>query len=116
MSAYLGRRLFVVGSAAFLTQLALFRRATGQPLAVARVPTVDSLTITVLMDSSHDIFLKPAAPKWVRVRRTPSVDDWRRTLHNQWGLSLGLRSEEHTSELQSHHDLVCRLLLEKKNQ
>src|SRR6266540_2285147 len=24
------------------------------------------------------------------------------------------RSEEHTSELQSHHDLVCRLLLEKK--
>src|SRR3970282_2643280 len=23
------------------------------------------------------------------------------------------RSEEHTSELQSHHDLVCRLLLEK---
>src|SRR6266540_4159865 len=27
---------------------------------------------------------------------------------------LALRSEEHTSELQSHHDLVCRLLLEKK--
>src|SRR5437773_4803131 len=25
-----------------------------------------------------------------------------------------MRSEEHTSELQSHHDLVCRLLLEKK--
>src|SRR5437773_7372835 len=24
------------------------------------------------------------------------------------------RSEEHTSELQSHHDIVCRLLLEKK--
>src|SRR5437773_4993161 len=27
---------------------------------------------------------------------------------------LNQRSEEHTSELQSHHDLVCRLLLEKK--
>src|SRR5699024_11395842 len=27
---------------------------------------------------------------------------------------LGLRSEEHTSELQSRFDLVCRLLLEKK--
>src|SRR5438034_6827999 len=27
---------------------------------------------------------------------------------------LYLRSEEHTSELQSHSDLVCRLLLEKK--
>src|SRR5437773_9142909 len=31
---------------------------------------------------------------------------------NRWLLA---RSEEHTSELQSHHDLVCRLLLEKKN-
>src|SRR5438034_7407006 len=28
----------------------------------------------------------------------------------------GLRSEEHTSELQSHSDLVCRLLLEKKKE
>src|SRR5438132_14287311 len=28
--------------------------------------------------------------------------------------SMGFRSEEHTSELQSHSDLVCRLLLEKK--
>src|SRR5438034_5036906 len=27
---------------------------------------------------------------------------------------LTVRSEEHTSELQSHSDLVCRLLLEKK--
>src|SRR5699024_2968086 len=33
------------------------------------------------------------------------------------GLSAvrGLRSEEHTSELQSRFDLVCRILLEKKN-
>src|SRR5437773_8494709 len=30
------------------------------------------------------------------------------------GLYFRPRSEEHTSELQSHHDLVCRLLLEKK--
>src|SRR5699024_9869189 len=30
--------------------------------------------------------------------------------------SLNGRSEEHTSELQSRFDLVCRLLLEKKNQ
>src|SRR5699024_11545531 len=28
---------------------------------------------------------------------------------------LVMRSEEHTSELQSRFDLVCRLLLEKKN-
>src|SRR2546421_378012 len=34
------------------------------------------------------------------------------------GISSGIstRSEEHTSELQSRSDLVCRLLLEKKNQ
>src|SRR5699024_12744918 len=30
------------------------------------------------------------------------------------GLQPGIRSEEHTSELQSRFDLVCRLLLEKK--
>src|SRR5260370_38081290 len=29
--------------------------------------------------------------------------------------AVGARSEEHTSELQSHLNLVCRLLLEKKN-
>src|SRR5260221_6573854 len=29
-------------------------------------------------------------------------------------LCASYRSEEHTSELQSHSDLVCRLLLEKK--
>src|SRR5260221_9925858 len=34
-------------------------------------------------------------------------------LHNS-PLSEAARSEEHTSELQSHSDLVCRLLLEKK--
>src|SRR5438034_6664899 len=30
------------------------------------------------------------------------------------GSTCSIRSEEHTSELQSHSDLVCRLLLEKK--
>src|SRR5947207_9921784 len=33
-----------------------------------------------------------------------------------WAREVDLRSEEHTSELQSHSDLVCRLLLEKKIQ
>src|SRR5947207_5477413 len=32
------------------------------------------------------------------------------------GQKTTLRSEEHTSELQSHSDLVCRLLLEKKKE
>src|SRR2546428_5405870 len=35
---------------------------------------------------------------------------------NQNDNSLPHRSEEHTSELQSRSDLVCRLLLEKKKQ
>src|SRR5690606_40506578 len=34
--------------------------------------------------------------------------------HFHFGFSM--RSEEHTSELQSRENLVCRLLLEKKNQ
>src|SRR5207248_10475537 len=33
---------------------------------------------------------------------------------NSGRVESGLRSEEHTSELQSPYDLVCRLLLEKK--
>src|SRR5690242_21612704 len=31
-----------------------------------------------------------------------------------WDVDTGRRSEEHTSELQSHVNLVCRLMLEKK--
>src|SRR5260370_29455569 len=42
-------------------------------------------------------FLTPLAPHFVAFA-------WQRS-----------RSEEHTSELQSHLNLVCRLLLEKKN-
>src|SRR6266496_5916709 len=42
----------------------------------------------------------------------------RRSAHNAhshvYASRPGLRSEEHTSELQSRRDLVCRLLLEKK--
>src|SRR5438105_5250563 len=38
---------------------------------------------------------------------------WEALKDPQCGLSM--RSEEHTSELQSRVDLVCRLLLEKKN-
>src|SRR5207249_5182157 len=42
---------------------------------------------------------------------------WQIKGHNKWNI-FGCndnRSEEHTSELQSRFDLVCRLLLEKKN-
>src|SRR2546427_2796699 len=39
----------------------------------------------------------------------PNGEIWYGTVGNGWG-----RSEEHTSELQSQSNLVCRLLLEKK--
>src|SRR5260221_10819257 len=42
-----------------------------------------------------------------RSERKVALDHHR--LGDRW-----IRSEEHTSELQSHSDLVCRLLLEKK--
>src|SRR5438477_1681251 len=35
-------------------------------------------------------------------------------LHSAFAFPVPVRSEEHTSELQSHVNLVCRLLLEKK--
>src|SRR5260370_30596726 len=41
------------------------------------------------------------------------LDRLMKTLGNET-LSFDARSEEHTSELQSHLNLVCRLLLEKK--
>src|SRR3712207_8350638 len=44
-------------------------------------------------------------PQRLRRRRAAGLPDAHTT---------GPRSEEHTSELQSHSDIVCRLLLEKK--
>src|SRR2546426_8482940 len=38
-----------------------------------------------------------------------------RLAHRRHRLEMVVRSEEHTSELQSPCNLVCRLLLEKKN-
>src|SRR5437868_12128300 len=44
-----------------------------------------------------------------------SAEDGPRGAHPRaWVRPPDLRSEEHTSELQSRFDLVCRLLLEKK--
>src|SRR2546428_6380703 len=43
----------------------------------------------------------------------PSDQQLRRLYHRRFGYHTR-RSEEHTSELQSRSDLVCRLLLEKK--
>src|SRR5690242_21430550 len=46
--------------------------------------------------------------------RRPGGDGGGRGERTGTGVGVGHRSEEHTSELQSHVNLVCRLLLEKK--
>src|SRR5207249_8428342 len=54
------------------------------------------------------------APGWLMLNTTMGSLF---SLHNPKALaSITARSEEHTSELQSRFDLVCRLLLEKKKQ
>src|SRR5690606_40301468 len=81
----------------------------------------------------------PPAPSPRARQRTPAPDRGRRKpgrghptffCRRMWSASLAMtmelvgqllllptpRSEEHTSELQSRENLVCRLLLEKKNQ
>src|SRR5437773_12187141 len=80
----------------------------------------DTPTTEIYTLSLHD-----ALPIWVTSgsRATGRAEalaptTWRRSVPPVWPGSRArrawLRSEEHTSELQSHHDLVCRLLLEKK--
>src|SRR2546430_6742970 len=64
--------------------------------------------------------LRPGGTEEVMVRRTGRagvIDRWRtrrdRVIAERGG-ARWIRSEEHTSELQSQSNLVCRLLLEKK--
>src|SRR2546430_12645236 len=45
-----------------------------------------------------------------------AASGWRSACSDALMIISGLRSEEHTSELQSQSNLVCRLLLEKKKQ
>src|SRR2546425_5831251 len=78
----------------------------------------DTATTEIYTLSLHD-----ALPIWVvtviAALHGSADDDMASTRHLahtgrwHWGL-LGVRSEEHTSELQSLAYLVCRLLLEKK--
>src|SRR5438034_3158454 len=58
-----------------------------------------------LVHSDHDRHRHPGRPFHAAGDRGSRVAEVRRDV---------VRSEEHTSELQSHSDLVCRLLLEKK--
>src|SRR5690349_23725866 len=68
----------------------------------------DTATTEIYTLSLHDAL--PISPeKWQQ--RRPENSALRRLVEE---FQDELRSEEHTSELQSRRDLVCRLLLEKK--
>src|SRR5438034_3440922 len=71
------------------------------------------LPLAVAATSTERIKLGTAIA--VAFPRSPMI-----TAYIAWDLQKAsggrMRSEEHTSELQSHSDLVCRLLLEKKTQ
>src|SRR5437773_3700350 len=56
----------------------------------------------------YTTLFRSVARRICRARRAPGAEVCLQAHFCAW------RSEEHTSELQSHHDLVCRLLLEKK--
>src|SRR5260370_42410000 len=60
--------------------------------------------------------VEPENPYWKEKSLTfEDPDGWRVVIYHGYAFPDS-RSEEHTSELQSHLNLVCRLLLEKKNE
>src|SRR5205823_9964601 len=62
----------------------------------------------------YDKRVRPQCRIDVMARHRPAADAAHRKRHGTIGSSISMRSEEHTSELQSLAYLVCRLLLEKK--
>src|SRR2546430_12653903 len=78
----------------------------------------DTATTEIYTLSLHDalpISLGPGGSPTVRARSSLRDLDLQHRRGGDSG-SVAARSEEHTSELQSQSNLVCRLLLEKKHQ
>src|SRR5699024_12238323 len=61
----------------------------------------------LMMEWDEDDYRGSQVFEWLYDHRVDNFDEMK-------NLPKSLRSEEHTSELQSRFDLVCRLLLEKK--
>src|SRR5690242_21934592 len=74
----------------------------------------DTATTEIYTLSLHDAL--PISKSFGRVpdRGAWGTEDRRNRARREQFIDGALRSEEHTSELQSHVNLVCRLLLEKK--
>ena len=92
MNPVFDRRQFLTGTTALLA-LAGFKPSFAQTSMAMEVPAVDTLVVRVLVDSSFDT-PKPPASKVVKVRRASlmSAQNYRKALHNEWGLSLALES------------------------
>src|SRR5438067_4252647 len=71
---------------------------------------IDTAATAIYTLSLHD-----ALPIWRRGRGYQAIRDKHYRAHPRRRGHSAVRSEEHTSELQSRFDLVCRLLLDKKN-
>src|SRR2546430_3855930 len=71
----------------------------------------DTATTEIYTLSLHDAL--PISSTFHRRSRARSKS-WGRSSAMAWWPATVSRSEEHTSELQSQSNLVCRLLLEKK--
>jgi 7,8-dihydropterin-6-yl-methyl-4-(beta-D-ribofuranosyl)aminobenzene 5'-phosphate synthase len=56
-------------------------------------PVVDKLSVDIIVDLTHNLFLKPAVVNEVAVQPAPRAKDYTKELHTQWGLSLFLRSQ-----------------------
>src|SRR2546427_1916921 len=84
-------------------------------LMIRRPPRSTLFPYTTLFRSLATVivaqYVKHFAGRW---RTTYAVGVVLATYFNVFVLVAQLRSEEHTSELQSQSNLVCRLLLEKK--
>src|SRR5438477_9459324 len=72
----------------------------------------DTATTEIYTLSLHDAL--PISIGVVRQSKANLLDVARRIRAELPAINQQIRSEEHTSELQSHVNLVCRLLLEKK--
>jgi 7,8-dihydropterin-6-yl-methyl-4-(beta-D-ribofuranosyl)aminobenzene 5'-phosphate synthase len=61
--------------------------------APIQTPAVDRLSIRVMIDGSFNLFLRPGELNGVKIEALRRAGDYRRTLHNQWGLSLLLDTQ-----------------------
>ena len=95
MTGDLARRDFLKASAAFAGAAAAnaFSCVEIASTAPIQVPTVDRLAIRVLVDSSYDLFFRPKQANGVSIAPAARSADFRKTLHNEWGLSLWLESQ-----------------------